>query len=335
IFFILSGFVLAYSYGKRSAMGLGPFMARRFIRLYPMFLAGLILGGLVLVMAASKGISTLSARAAVAGTVLNAFYIPFLNQDIYYHAPAHGLAGEIFPANPPSWSLFFEIAVNLFFFHLAGMGRKALVLLCAVFLAAIFAIALLLSVISGGGITMEGGWNTLGLMAGFPRVFYGFSLGILIFKFGRQSWLLSVTAKARQTSVAVVLVLAAIMLLLSLPTIPHLGSVYYLVAIALAAPALVLLGSALSCRNPVLSSIVRFLGWLSYPLYCVHYPVIRLFRLFAPLPGMAGVILPSLASIGLAAVLTLVYDQPVRQWLTRLFTKSAGIDGLPTPVLAE
>jgi peptidoglycan/LPS O-acetylase OafA/YrhL len=161
-----------------------------------------------------------------------------------------------------------------------------------------------------------------------------------MFKFAGRSWFLPLMAQARQTQGSVILVLAATMLLLSAPQIPHLGSLYYLFAIALAAPALVLFGSAVHARNPVLSHSVRFLGWLSYPLYCIHYPVIRLFHLFKSDigwagTGAAGVILPSLASIALAAILTLIYDQPVRQWLTRFLAKPAGTDAVPAPVLAE
>jgi peptidoglycan/LPS O-acetylase OafA/YrhL len=338
LFFILSGFVLAYAYGMRP-MRLGQFMARRFLRLYPMFLAGLILGGMVLVAATEQGISTLTTKAAVAGTLLNAFYVPFLNQGLYYHGPGEALAGEIFAANPPYWSLFFEIAVNLFFLNLVGLKQKTLAIMSGLFLVLIFVSALLSGLISGkGGFNLEGGWNSLELIGGFPRVFYGFTLGLLIFKLAGQPWSAAVVAKARRMPGMVVLVMAATMLLLSLPRLPHLGAVYYFFAVALAAPALVFLGSALHCRSRFGLGLVRFLGWLSYPLYCVHYPVIRAVNLLGPeykLPGIAGMAISCGLSIVLAATLAAIYDRPVRDWLRRFLEKPADAVVLTTPTLAE
>src|ERR1700760_1010666 len=79
-FFMLSGFVLTHTYGSRRHLGLGQFMIRRLVRLYPMFLAGLVLGGTVLVLATKHGLDTMTPKAAIAATILNASLAPFFTQ---------------------------------------------------------------------------------------------------------------------------------------------------------------------------------------------------------------------------------------------------------------
>jgi peptidoglycan/LPS O-acetylase OafA/YrhL len=338
-FFILSGFVLAYSYGGRRNMGLGSFMMRRLIRLYPMYLAGLALGTLVLIVASHQGVSTLSTNTAIAGSALNLFYVPFLNHGIYFHMPGHGLSGELFAANPPFWSLCFEILANLFFFGLIGLKRRTLSVQIGLCLLAVLACAYFNGLANGhGGIQMEVGWSTDNLIGGFPRVFYGFGFGILLFKLSSTSQFVSLSTKIRHVPAAIIFVLIAMMALLTIPPIPHLGAAYYLFAVGFAAPLLVFLGSALHCQNRILLGAVRFLGWLSYPLYCVHYPIIRAISLLKaewPFLGASGVIIASLVSTGVAVILALAYDQPIRKKLTAILVQASATPVRLASTLAE
>ncbi len=84
---------------------------------------------------------------------------------------------------------------------------------------------------------------------------------------------------------------------------------------------------------------VQFLGWLSYPLYCVHYPIIRAVNLLQPkypLSGISSIIVSCLLSVCAAAILTLVFDQPLRNWLKRFLKKPSGTVPLSAaPTLAE
>jgi peptidoglycan/LPS O-acetylase OafA/YrhL len=116
LFFILSGFVIAHSYGGRVDMGLGKFMRRRLIRPYPMFLLGMALGWLSLAVAHHLGTTSISGREIAASVLTNALYLPYVAQQaIVPNLP-------IFPANPPAWSLFFELVANLFFLPLMKPG---------------------------------------------------------------------------------------------------------------------------------------------------------------------------------------------------------------------
>ncbi|MWV27318.1 acyltransferase family protein [Erythrobacter sp. GH3-10] len=101
LFFALSGFVIALSYEDklRDGMGVGTFMMRRIIRLYPLFFLGLILGGGFLVLRAMLGATpdySVSEVALEFGA--NLFMLPTLRQD------------WLFPLNIPAWSLFFRSA---------------------------------------------------------------------------------------------------------------------------------------------------------------------------------------------------------------------------------
>ena len=51
---------------------------------------------------------------------------------------------------------------------------------------------------------------------------------------------------------------------------------YYFLAITLLAPLLVLYGGKAKTDHRLLIRVSEFLGWLSYPLYCVHDPVFNI-----------------------------------------------------------
>jgi peptidoglycan/LPS O-acetylase OafA/YrhL len=117
----------------------------------------------------------------------------------------------------------------------------------------------------------------------------------------------------------------------------HGADAYYLFAIVVVSPALILLGTVLTCRNRFVLWAMQLLGWISYPIYCVHYPVIRLVS-FLQTRGwrfpLSSVLVVVIVSLLIATVLTLVYDQPVRNWLGRSL-KRPRPTVLAAPTLAE
>ena len=81
LFFMLSGFVLAHSYGARLQRNMGYFeyILKRIIRLYPMFLLGVVVGAPVLWLDAKSGLATNSTRDISGSIFYNFMFIPDLN----------------------------------------------------------------------------------------------------------------------------------------------------------------------------------------------------------------------------------------------------------------
>jgi peptidoglycan/LPS O-acetylase OafA/YrhL len=321
-FFILSGFVIAHAYGTRTDMRFADFLRRRLIRLYPMFIVGLVIGAPVLILATRLGFTNYGAGDIATGILCNLFYLPFLNAGDVVTKLGGTVHGAIFPANDPSWSLFFELAANFFFFALFAMSRRRLGLLVTVSFAAIVAVGILMSLLGGKyGVVVAAGWSTQNFLAGFPRVFYGFGFGILLYKLLDSGWVADVTRRLPLGNSSVYLLFAATALVFLVPSIPHANSLYYLFAIALIAPLLVLVGATVPCESKTALSVATFLGWLSYPLYCVHFPIVRAVAMLNDSGyrlGVPPIVLSALVSIAVAVAVTKIYDEPVRAWLTRL-----------------
>jgi len=109
LFFILSGFVLSHAYDKRfvAGMSVAEFLSLRVVRLYPLYLLGLVLG--LCVVRINPSIMDAPAAGVLLNFVLNLFDLPGME------IPGT-LYRELFPLNVPLWSLFFEFWVaNLIF----------------------------------------------------------------------------------------------------------------------------------------------------------------------------------------------------------------------------
>lgn len=316
-FFILSGFVIAYAYGPRIGLGLADFMQRRLIRLYPMFLFGLILGAPVLILATHLGLTGYSLPAAYASLVTNVFYLPHLGSAVkadIYHDP-------IFPANGSAWSLFFELIANAFFILLFTARRHLWIIIILAYLG-IIGSGFLVPITEGHGFfTPDSGWGLRNIYGGLPRVFYGFSLGILLQQSVGNPRFAPIRKRLERMGSAPQFLLGAAFLTFAMPKLGYLDGAYYLIVIAIVAPLLVLLGSFANCRTKTSLLICKYLGWISYPLYCVHMPVvIAMLILSAKGYGLGAVpmaVLACVLSLLVANIAAAFYDEPLRSWLTR------------------
>ena len=113
-FFMLSGFVIGYSYDRRiDTVSSSNFLLRRLIRLQPMVVIGAILGAVMFYFQGCEmwNVGSVGLSSLFGTTLLNCFLIPStMSMDI------RGW-GEMFPLNGPCWSLFFEyIAYVLYAF---------------------------------------------------------------------------------------------------------------------------------------------------------------------------------------------------------------------------
>jgi peptidoglycan/LPS O-acetylase OafA/YrhL len=160
IFFVLSGFVLAHAYDNRLAKGMtaAQFMAARLLRLYPVFLLALALGLAALLAAKILGHDT---RASLHGF---AHALPW-NVAFLPSATAWTEGSDLFPTDPPAWSLFFELVVN-FAFAVTWTRLNDRALLAVIATAAA---ALLFATFRFG--PPSGGMNAETLFVGFARCF--------------------------------------------------------------------------------------------------------------------------------------------------------------------
>ena len=299
-FFCLSGFVLAFAYGQRlqTTMTAGIFMRMRTIRLMPMVILGVLIGGAYVLLRALIGHAPVDYAGFVLALILGMLCLPYL------YAPAN-LGDGVFPLNFPQYTLFLELVVNAFWaatrrFHSIKLSVAitvgSFVLLC---------------------FTGIGGFATDTFLAGFPRVFASFYLGVLVFEVHRR-----IPANIRLDG----LFYAGALLMAVLFFYPHhLSFASALFWIAVITPVIVLSGARTTLDDRY-ADIALLGGKLSFPLYALHYPVIEwLNGTYQIVVGARHPIAESvifLLAIPLLLILLMrFYDEPLRRWLTRVFVK--------------
>jgi len=250
-FFVLSGFVIARAYGEKLAGGMTvlAFMKARYARLYPLFLIGSVYGLIQLLLHwHTAGVG----RADLAASILTtAFMLPspsFLTRS----------AGDIlalYPLNGPAWSLFWELLANLVFaLVLFRLKTRSLVLIAAASLAMLIGSVFFHK-------SLDLGWEWHSVDGGFARVFFSFTLGMIIYRL-RNATALGQTVNSH----AALLPIAAICILLFLPTY---SLKYAPVFCILISPLIVLAGTMLELPAKLQRPGI-FLGYLSYPIYMCH-----------------------------------------------------------------
>jgi peptidoglycan/LPS O-acetylase OafA/YrhL len=308
LFFVLSGFVIAYSYADKIAGGMPftRFLAIRWMRLGPLYLVGLAMGVAALVVTLKLDPPSVPVPTLqwISAAIVGLFWLPFVNDTMWPFA-GDEIRGAIFPLNIPSWSLFFELTVNvLFFVCVKSTGRAAgriwILLAWAGFV-----------LLTWRWHVFNPGWssNWHGLVLGLFRVSAEFFLGALIWQQGwYRSWLAMRLPSAAIAAGAACLLAFAF----TSPKVALLDTIVGVpVTIALLAGVQV---SGLAQR------VCRELGEISYPLYIVHYPLFQLcFELTSlrNLHPVMQVVLVGLLALGLAALFAKL-DRAMRaRWSAR------------------
>ena len=300
MFFALSGFVLAHSYGEALERGLRftTFMGKRFARLLPIYWGGAALGSVVL---ARSGLGGLPVTVALTVLAFNWFMLP---------SPTFGAYADIFPLLDPAWSLFFEVFVANALYALLGR-RLSPAVLAALILAGL-----------GGLVATQIHYGTLGVgvrwgdvSGGFARVIYSFFAGVAVNRLHAR-----VPAPRVPGAVVIVLLLASFLA----PVPPGLAPAYQLGCVVLLYPALVYLGASAIERRPALG---RRLGDASYALYVIHSPLILMasiaMRHFGARPGPLLAAAVAVAVLLLAMAVDRVYDPAVRRITGRLLAPAS------------
>ena len=321
-FFILSGFVIGYAYDNRwkTTLTLKGFFKRRLIRLHPMVIMGALLGAVSYCIQGSvkwDGTQVPFTMVLIA-LLLNLFLLPVV--------PGTGADvrgnNEMYPLNGPSWSLFFEYIGNILYaLFIRKFSTRALTVLVIAAAAGLASFGI--SNLSGYG-HLGVGWSMIdyNLLGGFLRLMFSFSVGLLMSRIFKP-------AKVKGAFWICSAVLAVLF------TVPHLGGadrlwingLYESVCAIMIFPALVWLGASGKTTDKVTSTVCKFLGDISYPLYVVHYPLMYLFYWwlwsgeekipFSQAWPVAVVVI--IASIILAYLCLRFYDIPLRKWLASRF----------------
>jgi peptidoglycan/LPS O-acetylase OafA/YrhL len=315
-FFMMSGFVIAHTYSERLShdMSTRSYLYRRVVRLYPMFVIGLILGAAVLYYGAHNGVIDYSADDILHGVALNAVYLPYLNS-----ADIEGNVGQIFPADPPAWSLFLEMLASGAFLLLFDLRRKALIrisVLC--YLALTGAAVYFAQKGDGGWVSVTVGFDTSNYLGGLPRVAFGFTCGVLLHELMRDGvGARRVAATLGRAPYPSFLLYAALLAMFLFPKTIH--GLYAMIALATAVPTIVFVGAQIRTGSGIETNAARFLGWISYPIYCLHIPVVRLVifaRGGSRSPADGVMVLSAIITIALAVALTRWYEEPMRAALS-------------------
>ena len=306
-FFALSGFVIAYAYRERFLSGLSvfEFMRARLVRFWPMLLAAYTLAfASTLIGAAMRGGFIAPLNHYLASIILGLAFLPV----------PPGLATDpryAFPVVGPSYTMFFELSVNLLFALLvARLTRSLLVAIVVVFAG------LLIWTASEYGTIIQGvAWN--GFIGAFPRVGFSFFCGILVYELWRR-W--------RPPSMPA---WCSFVLLLAVFVMPESGAWYELISVFAFFPALILFSAGARATGRF-EWICLNIGALSYGFYITHQPVTRLVEAVVPYFGVTPenldvwlVLLVVVVTGVLVILLTHFYERPFRRILGRLVSARA------------
>lgn len=287
LFFMISGFVMARAYEARFAgMTAISFFRIRMVRLYPVILIGIILS-------AALSVYFPNVAPSVSGNawLLHTLVIPNFSTHL------------IFPINSILWSLFFEVFANMLhwrFFRLSTKSVSIIALIAGiVFIAAA-------AYYGGAGVGAQPG----DFWAGFARVGWGYSVGIVVYR-------ISQLAENKLPALPAVALLLAVVLMLFFP--PLAGKLRIAFPVFVGFPIIVLLAASSRPLPASISAPLNWLGEISYPLYAVHWPLLLmssavLARTDAFLPLITTVVLILLFASGIEYL----FDLPLRSWVKSL-----------------
>ena len=322
LLFCLSGFVLGYAYEARlmTTMSFRDFVIIRVIRLYPLILLGTLLG---FAFFTTKIVMTRLPFEPIYFVIL---LCEFLLLPTPFSVGLDGWTGFT-PFNVPAWSLFFQFVANFIY---AAFIRRLTNSVLAVALIIGAAIVVAQSYAINGVDVSSGFWGDL--YNGFSRVFFPFFCGIFLFR----RWKANPTVDRVNYAPIIVLLLVAVFFC----RVPiGFDWLFDCIAVLVVFPIVITLGSR-ERPGARYTAFCLFVGRLAYPLYILHYPILRIFIRFEHVNDLHGfklalvLAIEMLTAIGFSLVTMLFFDEPVRAWLTRKWrsakggTASPGVAGL-------
>jgi len=157
------------------------------------------------------------------------------------------------PFNAATWSIFFELVASFLFFYF--FGRASRITLIGV--AALAWLVLVIAIVQIG--TIDVGYASDSFFAGFPRVIFSFTVGVLIHRaFARNPW------QCRPWLFYALL--AGWLVLVQLRIVFAAAEIYDLLVVTIFMPALVAVGAGVTLTGRARAAAI-FLGQTSYAVY--------------------------------------------------------------------
>jgi peptidoglycan/LPS O-acetylase OafA/YrhL len=301
LFFGLSGLVIARAYGTRFDAGIAPaaFMRMRFVRLYPLYALGTLLGAVLVLLA--LGFANMPPIAPIAlslALIAGALMLPA-------PLPIEPM-GRLAPFNVAAWSLVFEMGANwllVLAWRWLTARRLALVI-------GLSGIVLAWGVWQHGSADLGADWSNAALAV--PRTLFSFGIGIALARH---------VPPLRPVHGCDWLILVVLAELFAFPRAVQ-SPAFDLACIVVLFPLLIWVGAATTPRRPALA---RRLGALSYPVYAFHAPLLVLTELVlkhlhivhAPLAGLVFLVGASLIADWAGRRIDPVLRQALDRWLPR------------------
>jgi peptidoglycan/LPS O-acetylase OafA/YrhL len=305
LFFILSGYVIAFAYEPRLSTGMtaATFIRQRLTRLYPLYLLGLMMGLVAFLIA---GLGDPAKMGAVGLSLIpQLFMLP---------SPDLNGSGDLYPLNMPSWTLLFELAANVVFVLIyKWLSTRNLVIVVALSAAALAACAIAYGTIDQG----PSWWNFWG---GFARAMFGFFCGVLIFRTAR-----SPKAPPVKRSLWAIPATLVVIALCFIPQTPATRPFVELFIVCIVGFPLVWWGQSMQPPRWIAGAFAK-LGAISYAVYMIHYPLYEFMKRanwkfpqlsheWAPWTGLVLM----LVTLALGWIAEQYYDRPVRRALNGWF----------------
>ena len=295
LFFCLSGYVLPLAY-QRQVDGLSTlrFLRTRLVRLMPLIVLAIAISAPYVVLR-----NKLSAEGVPYAAVATAVILGLCNLP-YFGAPPTIGGPELFPLNGPQYTLFLELFVNIVWWATRRVNQLRLALVLAILCF------LLLPLVGLGGDRPDNFWS------GFPRVGASFFAGVAMFHLEShvphwRGWTAVFWGSAAMMAVIFYIPWKA-------------AFAIQLIWVAILSPLIVLTGprARLSAR---VSRVCVLGGALSYPLYCLHYPLFTWINgLYRARFGSQNIAVEGPLVVVLVLALSFaalkIYDEPVRRMLT-------------------
>jgi peptidoglycan/LPS O-acetylase OafA/YrhL len=250
LFFVLSGFVLSLTYGRSIADGslkIRNYAVARMARLFPLFLATTCIGFFVMTARYRSNFGYFDTANLIKSALVNIAMLPsFIS---LYNMPT----ATSFPFNAATWSIFFELVASFLFFYFFGRTNRITLIGVAVLAWLVLAI----TVVQVG--TIDVGYASDNFFAGFPRVIFSFTVGVLIQRvFARNPW------QCRPWLLYALL--AVWLMLVQLRVVFAAAQIFDLLAVTIVLPAIVVVGAGVRLAGAA-RAVAIFLGQTSYAVY--------------------------------------------------------------------